>query len=538
MICGSDCWDAEFQHDMVIKAFDGKKVQTFADLPGSLYDSLARSAARYPSHVCIVDDNHTSYTYAQVQRMVEVFAAYLVNQHVSYQDRVALLLPASIEFVVALYALSYIGAIATVLPTKYRAPELKQLLNVSEPQHMILDEVYRTLGVHLHASLKTIIWTQTHGAKYGFEEQKATFCPEAHIDPCASALMLFTSGTTAGAKGVVLKNYHICHAATVYNRLMRTTSYDRCLICTPIYHVTGLIALLAHFIVTGATVYLHKTFDATRALSWIQQENITYIHGTPTSLHAFLSVRHMFPSLPSLRVILSGSSRESLTSMQQFHEWLPQVDFRVVYGMTETASPALLFPCDTPTSAYPMATGKPVLGLEVKIIDEHGEECPVGIDGELYIRGTCVTQEYFHSEIPVCDDDGWLSTGDIAYYDQDHMICVHDRKKDMINCGGEKVWCSSVEEALLQIPAICASCVTGIPDAYYGEIPVAAVVLQPDSSISPSDISAILKGTIASFQIPRHIVVMKSLPQTHADKPDRKAVRTLILETLSQSLRD
>lgn len=174
---------------------------------------------------------------------------------------------------------------------------------------------------------------------YGFAEAEgfSSLCePTGGLDD--AAIMMFTSGTTSRAKGVVLTNGNVIHAAMVYQRLMGTTPTDSCLIPIPIYHVTGLIALLIQFVYVGATTYLHRLFDARRVLACVRDRKITYLHGSPTSFAELLPLRGEFPELPSVRCMLSGSSYEPVGTMRQFHQWMPTATFQVVYGMTETAS--------------------------------------------------------------------------------------------------------------------------------------------------------------------------------------------------------
>ncbi|MFR2950577.1 MAG: class I adenylate-forming enzyme family protein [Collinsella intestinalis] len=216
----------------------------------------------------------------------------------------------------------------------------------------------------------------------------------------------------------------------------------------PIYHVTGLIALLTQFVHVGATVYLHRRFDARRLLECVRDEGITYLHASPTAFEKVLALKDDFPSLPTLRALLSGSSYEPVGKMRAFHEWLPACAFQVVYGLTETASPALLFPFDSPTSIYAGATGKPVPGVDVRIVDEGGRDVEDGLVGEILLSGTCVTEGYYNCPARAVDDEGWLPTGDMGYADALGMVWVVDRKKDMINRGGEKVWCSCLEETI------------------------------------------------------------------------------------------
>ena len=202
--------------------------------------------------------------------------------------------------------------------------------------------------------------------------------------------------------------------------------------------------------------------------------------------------------------------------------------------MTETASPALLFPLDSPTSVYAGATGKPVPGVDAKIVDEAGAEVACDQTGELVLRGACVTSSYFRHDDGEIEPDGWLHTGDLAYANEEGMVWVVDRKKDMINRGGEKVWCSALEEVLCELDDVAEACVAGLPDKLYGEVPVAAVVRAAGSKITSREIQEVLASRIAHFKIPVAFAFVDKIPQTRGDKPNRAAVRDAVLATLGK----
>ena len=520
---------------MELQDIAGREVYTFTGMAPSLYHLLLNTARRTPDAVAIVDNWGRKTTFAQLINSVDELAGFLVaNVGVCAGRRVGLLMHADLEFVVALFAISKTGAACVPVPTKYREPEVVSLMKAADLTALVAGEEFESWTPELPLRPSEIVFARGVREGYGFSgaDGYASALPEPDGDPTAVAIMMFTSGTTSAAKGVCLTNANIVHAAMVYQRLMGTTPEDRCLIPIPIYHVTGLIALLIQFVYVGATTYLHRLFDARRVLASVRDEEITYLHGSPTSFAELLPLRGEFPSLPSVRCMLSGSSYEPVSAMRAFHAWMPTATFQVVYGMTETASPALLFPFDSATSTFAGATGKPVPGVDAKIVDELGHEVPWGETGELMLRGACITPGYFRHDGGEIEADGWLHTGDVAYSNEEGMVWVVDRKKDMINRGGEKVWCSALEEVLCEVDGVFESCVAGIPDDLYGEVPVAAVVRAEGSDVTEEQIVDALKGRIAHFKIPVHFVFLDKIPQTRGGKPDRKAVREAVLATL------
>lgn len=541
MIWGSSCWNSFQQRGMGFRIVGGRSYYTFEQMPETLYDLLAQSASRNAGAVAIVDDDGAGYTFDDLLAYTDGVAAHLAYDcHVGVGDRVGLLLDSSIEFCATYFACSKIGAVAVPFSTKYREKEISGLLRHAGLSVLFIDPRYRARIGAAAGAVPHVEFCDRSGEPGGFGFSRS-LCdlPSAERagDLGSDAVMIYTSGTTAASKAVLLSNLNIIHAALVYERLMGTTAFDRTVIPVPIYHVTGLVALLTQFIHAGARIYLHRRFDARRLLDCVCDEGITYLHASPTALEKVLALRADYPSLPSLRAILSGSSYEPVGKMRAFHDWVPTCAFQVVYGLTETASPALLFPYDSPTSIYAGATGKPVPGVGVRIVDESGSEVEDGRVGEILLSGACVTSGYYNSEAEALDEGGWLATGDMGYADARGMVWVVDRKKDMINRGGEKVWCSCLEEIIGALPGVCEVCVTGIPDELYGEVPVAAVVPIGDVKLTEASIIAALRKRVAGFEVPEHVVLVDSIPQTIGDKPDRVAVRTVVLDQIKENLR-
>lgn len=537
MIRGADCWNANIQWGMAPHEIDGRVSYTFDDMPRSLYHLLGDSALRDPGAVAIVDDWGRRTTYDELLSRVDELAAFLHSAFgIGKGDHVGLLMHADLEFVVTFFAISKVGAVCVTIPSKYRTPEIVSLMHAADLSALVAGEEFERWSGSFPVDSDHILWSSDVAGGYGF---RSSLYPCAEVvaegEPGDPAVMMFTSGTTSDAKGVILRNYNIIHAAMVYQRLMGTTSHDRTLVPIPIYHVTGLVALLVQFMYVGACVYLHRLYDPHRILECVRDEGITYLHGSPTSFVKLLDYREEFPTLPSLRALLSGSSYEPIDKMRAFHDWMPTASFQVVYGLTETSSPALLFPYDSPTSVFAGATGKPVPGVDARIVEEDGSEVPAGEVGELCLRGTCVTEGYYHLRSGLIDADGWLRTGDMARANGEGMVWVVDRKKDMINRGGEKIWCSSLEEILDSVDGVKQSCVTGIPDEIYGEVPVAAIVRERRSKIDEGSIRSALSGRIAHYKIPVHVVFVDEIPQTRGEKPDRAAVQSAVLSSFSDT---
>lgn len=534
MIAGCTCWSGALQHGMAERMVGTRSFYTFEHMPETIYDVLAQSVERNPNDIAIVDDDGVSYTFARLLELTDGMAAYLASRYgVGSGDRVGLLLGASIEFCASYFACSKLGAVVVPFSTKYREKEIVQLLKHAELTVLLTDtHDARRAGAAIHVVDQVELCDYVSSSSgFGFVGAlDALSEPQRAGDLSSPAVMMYTSGTTSMSKAVTLTNLNVIHAALVYQRLMNTTRFDCTVIPVPIYHVTGLIALLTQFVHVGARLYLHRRFDAHRLLECVRDEGVTYLHASPTAFEKVLALRDEFPELPSLRAVLSGSSYEPVSKMRAFHSWLPACSFQVVYGLTETASPALLFPFDSSTSVYAGAAGKPVPGVDALIVDDEGVEVKTGLVGEILLRGACVTPGYFNSACSALDAQGWLSTGDMGYADELGMVWVVDRKKDMINRGGEKVWCSCLEEALCALPGVREACVAGIPDELYGEVPVTAIVSEEGAALTEAGVIAAIRERVAGFEVPERVIFIDYMPQTIGDKPDRAAVRAAVLE--------
>jgi fatty-acyl-CoA synthase/long-chain acyl-CoA synthetase len=516
------------------RVVNGHERSVFKNARASFYLQLRDTAERTPKAVAVVDNEGRKYTYADLLEKVDRFAGYLQEIcGVIPGDKIGLLMQTTVEYIVALYAINRIGAITVVLSTKMKERELEPLLEMVEVKFLVCDEESLPQDGVFPISPDKLIYSFDSREKYGFdalglEDYDSTLW----ADEEDVALMMFTSGTTSQSKAVLLTNSNVVHASMAYAALTEITPKDKTIVSLPIYYVTGLVALVMQFIYIGATLYLHRRFDAERTLRCIAENQITYMHGAPAAFVKMQKLQGRHPSLPSLEIILSGSSRETENNLRAYHTWLPACTYQVVYGLTETASPALLFPGHTFTSEYRTATGYPVPGVDAKIVGDDGEEVAPGETGELWLRGTCVTNGYYNLDSPAVHEDGWFQTGDLAYMNEKGLVWIVDRIKDMIDRGGEKIWCSSVEAAICEIDGVKECCVSHIPDQLYGELPVAVVVCDGTANVDEAYVKANLKDRLARYEIPEHIVVVDEIPLTPASKPDKKAVAHLVLDSM------
>lgn len=544
MVDGNLLWDDQVTNGMVPKYFKtGKECHTYSELPANLYEALKSCAAVHPNKKAIVDDDGTAYGYKEVLLLSEELAAYLYHEKsVKKGGRVALMMHNSIEFCVAFLALVRLGAVCVPLPSKFRRFEVRALAEHAEVGLIICEMEYRQWFCEMLSAEKIVCVEkvgQVGKSGHGFENVYSKWKTRTR-DVCDlvsvetgnmedDVILMFTSGTTSKSKGVILKNYNVAHAVESYRRILSIQETDISVIATPIYHITGLVALLGLFLSVGGTLYLHRTFDAGRMVEDAARFGFTFIHASPTVFHLILKERARVPSLPDLKKFACGSGNMMKEKILQLHDWIPDSKFYTVYGLTETTSPATIFPGDAAISEFIGSSGLPIPGIRFKIVDDNHEELPCGQVGEIAICGSVVTEGYYKKTTADLQD-GWLYTGDLGYFNENNYLYIVDRKKDMINRGGEKIWCYDVENELASIPGVLDAAVVGIPDELYGEVAAAVVEISDTCVKTVEEIQTYMEKHMAGYKVPVRIKTVDKIPQTVNGKTDKAAVRKMLME--------
>lgn len=541
---GNQFWSKVVRQGLIKEKIGTHFWYFYENVPYSLYASLSRSRNMWEDRICMVDDDGTQYTYGQLWNMVNGFADYLQQTyHVKPGMRVGVLLYNSVEFCASIYAINKLRAIAVPFSTKYKQPETAALVERADLSVMIFHEDFSSWfretetrmllvemgqhGLDGFQNLKSKTATAKVGQNHAEPEQlwEIGSAPKAFL--MDDAILMFTSGTTSRSKGVRMTNYNVMHAIAVYQKIFDVTEKDRTVIPVPMYHVTGLIGLMGLFLHSGGCMWLHKYFNAERVLQEIEDHKLTFFHASPTVFSLLLEKKEQYPNIRSIRILACGSSNMPIEKIKELKKWVPQAEFRTIYGLTETSSPATIFPEDASGSDYIGSSGQPVPGMEFKICDDQLKTLACDEIGTIMLRGTATTPGYYKQDDGLTTD-GWLDTGDMGYFNRDGYLYIVDRKKDMINRGGEKVCSLDVENALYKISGILEVAVVGIADERYGEVPAALIVLENESDLTEESIKNTLKTQLARFQIPQKIVFTHELPVTANMKVDKKKIRKML----------
>lgn len=527
---GNVFWSGTILENLQPAFLSSDNCMLYADAPPTLFTSLHETQKKYPKNHCIVDDSGISYTYTHFFKLVEDFAKVLFyTYNVRSGSQVGLLLHNSIEFCVSFYAINRLNAVVVPLSTKYKKTEIFSLIEKVDLKGIIYEKEYsewfeKGCSLSLQFSISIDSDLLDHSLPPGLSN---TLLPDITASPEDTAITMFTSGTTSQSKGVLLTNYNTMHSVWVYKKIFNITDSDRTLIPVPIYHITGLLALLGLFIASGGCIYLHKAFNARRVLEDIEHKQITFLHAAPTVYSRLLEHKCEYINLPSLRLMACGSSNMPTPKISELKTWIPNAQFRTVYGLTETSSPATIFPEDAAASPFIGSSGCPIPGTFFKICNDEGLSFPANKVGSILIKGSVVSPGYLTDRM-IITENGWLDTGDIGYFNEHGYLYIVDRKKDMINRGGEKIYSIDVEDTLYTIPGILEAAVVGISDDTYGELAAAMVTLDKGSLLTEEEIREVLKSKLAKFQIPVKFFITDRIPLTPNSKVDKKRIRQLL----------
>ena len=351
--------------------------------------------------------------------------------------------------------------------------------------------------------------------------------PELAINPSDTALQLYTSGTTGRPKGVMLTHSNLLkmwiRAGQAGIDCFGWAEDDVCLVAMPLAHIGGtgwgVVGLL-----NGATLAILREFDPVVALGAIEPERITKLFMVPAALNFMIQMPGARDiDYSRLRLIFYGASPIPIDLLRQCMEVFG-CGFCQQYGMTEACGTIVYLPSDDhdPNGNRRMkSAGRPMPGIEIKIVDAQGNDLPAETVGEIATRSTSNMAGYWKNEAAThetLNENGWLRTGDAGYLDADGYLYIHDRVKDMIISGAENIYPAEVEGAIFGHPSVADVAVIGVPDSRWGEAVKAVIVLKPGAEASETDIISFARQRIAAFKAPKSVDFVQVLPRNAAGK--------------------
>ena len=482
---------------------------------------LAQRAASAPDLLALQFEAQR-WSYADLDAWASTLARQLAAAGAQPGERVALLLRNQPAFVALFHAAPRLGVTLVPLNTRLAAPELAWQIEDVGAQTLVFDEENAALAADALAALAR--------PPRALSMAKLTSLPAAEIalqptiDLDAIFTIIYTSGTTGRPKGAMLSygNYWWSAIGSALN--LGTHANDRWLAVLPLFHVGGLsIALRA--VIYGIPMLLHASFDAARVHAAIDADGVTIVSVVSTMVQRMLDARGGAPYPPTLRCLLLGGGPAPQPLLEAcVARGLPVAQ---TYGMTETTSQAAtLAPADALRKLG--SAGQPLLPSELRIVRD-GVDAPPGVVGEIVVRGPTVLRGYVNrpDATAAALRDGWLYTGDLGYRDDEGFLFVVSRRTDLIISGGENVSPAEIEAALLAHPAVAEAAALGLPDAQWGQVPAAAVVLRAGQTPAPAELIAFCRARLAGYKTPRRIEIVPALPRNAGGKVVRAELRAL-----------
>jgi long-chain acyl-CoA synthetase len=493
-----------------------------ANIAGFLKDS----ATRHPDAVCVVS-GESRHTWAQVDRAVDAFAAGLAARGMHPGDRVALLLGNRYEFVVAYYGAARAGLVSVPLNPAYTSAEVAVMLADSGARMLVVEPGTARVGEESAEPLPGCDVVMAGGPEWNaiLRSGEGVAPSGAETSPDSLALLLFTAGTSGRPKGAMLT-----HGALRANIEMLLTLTDPpavvdddiVLIVLPMFHVYGLNTALGLSVAAGATSVLVDRFDPAESLQIIAREGVTTIAGAPAMYRAWCATPGLREAMSTVRLLSSGGAPLPVRVYETFAEITGLAIFEG-YGMTETA-PVV---STTLVSGRPKAgsVGRPLPGLDIRLVDESGEDVDEGDPGEMWVRGPSVFEGYWPDGAGGPDADGWFHSGDVAYADDDGDLHVVDRRREVILVNGFNVYPREIELVIDDLPDVAEVAVVGVPDDVTGEAVTALVVPRRGRELTAEQIAEHCAGRLARFKCPTVIRVVAALPHSATGKVAKGRLR-------------
>lgn len=494
---------------------------------------------------------------AELDAQSTALAAGLLANGFQQGDRLAVYLQNIPQFLIAMLGTWKAGGVMVSVNPMNRSRELDYMLKDSGATVLLcLESLYGSVAKDVvpSSNVKTVITTseleyQTRNDARLFKDVKrerhagtidmleliaanrGKSVPAVSLAPSDVAFLTYTSGTTGVPKGARNTHGNVVFNSQAYRDWIDLSSDEVILGVAPLFHITGLIAGITISFLLPATLVLNYRFDPGVMLDCIREHRPTFTVGAITVFIALSNAPGVEPSdFASLHKIYSGGAAIAPAIADAFQQRFGH-QIHNIYGLTETTSPSHGVPLHAKTPVDPtsgaLSVGVPIFNTIVRIIGEDGQELPAGEIGELVTEGPQVVAGYWNKpeETEKSIPNGRLHTGDVGFMDANGWFYIVDRKKDMINASGYKVWPREVEDVLYGHPSVREAAVIGVPDDYRGESVKAFISLKPGTTATPEEIQAFCKERMAAYKYPRQVEIVDELPKTVTGKILRRELR-------------
>ncbi len=506
----------------------------------NFYHFLSHHADRHPRRTAIFFKDR-KISYGRLLKKVDTLARFLEINDIQRGDRVAIFMQNAPEFVVSLFAITKIGAVAVPVNTFLKSDEVAYILNDCGAKMLMASADLKKVVEPLWemTKIQKVVWEGAYEAldnrNIGFEEIFDILHAHEHVTPPDIddlALILYTSGTTGKPKGAMLSYRNIMHNCAAVWELTELSHKDRFIVYLPMFHAFTLTVTVIMPLYYGASyVIVRKIMPFSNIIKQILLKRVTMFVGVPDVYNALARAKlpWYFMWFQKIRYFVSGAAPLPEATLNRFKKKFPKARLLEGYGLSECSPVVSVNP---PQKQKPMSVGPAIPGVEIKIVDEEMNELPTLEIGEIIVRGDNVMQGYLNN--PTATDEtivnGWLLTGDMGYLDEDRFLFIVDRKKDLIISKGINIYPREIEEVINAFEGVAASAVVGMPDEKNGEIPIAFVEPAEGAEVDPKALRSYLKEKLANYKMPREIRIIDELPKNATGKVLKRVLKAQLVE--------
>jgi O-succinylbenzoic acid--CoA ligase len=521
--------------DLRHETHHGRVVRCYASRPSSVFNMFEQALARAPGQVAVVDGDDRL-TYAELDMLVARTARRLHDAGVCQGDRVALLLDNRADFVAALLATAFLGAISVPMNIRQRRPETAYAVNdcgavalvheASLVDQLPSDEEAPSLRCRISVGDEQHVWDEV-GEVGDLAPQ-----PIAEDEPFC---ILYTSGTTGRPKGAILTHFGVVTSCIGAEDHLGLGDGESTVLCVPASHVTGVLLVLLLMVRTAGKTVMQRGFKARRFLEIAAAEQMTYVIMVP-AMYTLCLMDEAYDSfdLSSWRVAAYGGAPMPEAVAASLGEKHPTLTLSNIYGATETTSPAVLMPAALTRSRLAQV-GRPMSYCDLLVMDDEGREVAPGEQGEIWIAGPMVIPGYWNNPEATAGAfvNGYWKSGDIGSLDADGYLSLFDRKKDVIIRGGYKVYSVEVENVLMSHDAVVEAGVVGRPCPVLGERVEAFVTTC--APVEEAELRGYCAERLSDYKVPDNVRIVETpLPRNPNGKLLKTALRAWVQEESSK----
>lgn len=503
----------------------------------TLGEVIERNARFFPQQEAFVFEDRRV-THSELARRACRLSSSLYDRGLRRQDRVAILAMNCLEYYETYRACEWAGFLIAPVNFRLAAPEILYILNDAAPKALLFEARYSAIVDQLRPQLGSIDIFVCIDAQTPFSIPYETMMaqgsdsgPPERSMPQDYCHLHYTSGTTGRPKGVVRTHRGACVTNAITALSSEISGSTRLLQTSPAFHVGG-IGYVNAVAWMGGFVLVHQVFDPVKLLEAISSESITYTFMVAAMLQAVTEVPDLGSyDLSSIKGIVTAAAPVPVPLLKRGVELFGQI-FSVQFGMTESSGTFLPVHAVNPHGSADQirrlaSVGHPCPGVELRVVDDDGNDCPQAQPGEVLLRSDTQLACYWNNSVATTEAiiDGWLRTGDIGYLDDENYLFLIDRKKDMILSGGENIYSREVEMAIAEHPSVADCAVVGAPDPKWGETVHAVVVLRSAAVLNQEELIGHCKELIASYKCPKSVEFVDELPRMATGKINKVELR-------------